>query len=83
MADVSSLPVWFKSNGQTWVAATGRTPYFCVVGESEAAVTAIAVRALDFYVGAADKIDEHNKERGTVSPEYVVQKKVLGRDLAA
>jgi hypothetical protein len=83
VVDVSNLLVWLKTNGETWVAATGRAPYFCFVGESDATVTALAGRALDFYTGAAGKIDDFNKGREAVSPEYVIQRKVLGRDLAA
>ncbi len=83
MIDIANLPVWFKTNGQTWLAATGRAPYFCLVGESEAAVSDLAHRALEFYISAADKIEKFNRRREAVSPDYVVQKKVLGRDLAA
>ena len=83
MVDVSDLPVWLKTNGKSWLAATGRAPYFCFVGEFKSAVAAIAGRALDFYIGTADKIDDFKKGREVVSPDYIVQKKVLGRDLAA
>jgi hypothetical protein len=83
MVDISNLTIWLKTNGQNWVAATGRAPYFCFVAESEAAVEGLATRALQFYIDAADKRDAFNRERKTVSPDYVVQKKVLGRELVA
>lgn len=82
MVDVDTLPIWLKTNGQSWVAATGRAPYFCFVGESESVVSALATRALEFYLSAAAKIEVFNRGREAVSPDYVIQKKVLGRDLA-
>jgi len=82
MADVSDLVIWFRTHGRYWVAATGRAPYFCFVGESEAAVEDIAARALQFYEDVAAERETFSKGRETVSPDYVVQKKVLGRELA-
>jgi hypothetical protein len=83
MADVSNQPIWFGTNGQNWVVASVRAPFFCTVAESERAVEEIATRALRFYIDSVEKRDSFNRRRVTISPEYVVQKKVLGKELAA
>lgn len=83
MTDIANLPIWLKTNGQKWLAATGRAPYFCLVAESEGAIEDLATRALHFYEQAADKLATFERERETVTPDYVVKKRVLGRELAA
>jgi nitrous oxide reductase accessory protein NosL len=83
MTDISNLPIWLKTNGQNWLAATGRAPYFCLVADSESAAEELASRALHFYERAAAKREAFTKERETVTPDYVVKKTVLGRELAA
>ena|ERR1700722_3083245 len=94
MADIDRVPIWLAPIGQIgWVAATGRAPYFCFLGDSEATVSGLAARAREFYISRTSERDlfyGHSighffQERGreVVSPEYAIQKKVLGRDLAA
>ena len=76
MVDVSNLPVWLKTNGENWVAATGRAPYLCFIAESEAAVQEVAARALQFYEDTADEREAFNKERQMETPAEIIARQI-------
>jgi predicted RNase H-like HicB family nuclease len=49
MTEFKDLKISIGNKGSTWIAATGRSPYFCFVAESREAVLAKARGALEFY----------------------------------
>jgi predicted RNase H-like HicB family nuclease len=61
-----------------WVAATGRSPYFCVEADSEAAVKKLAKEAIGFYAGVLKKHDG-----ALPMPKTPFTSKITARELEA
>lgn len=75
MGDLNKLVVHIgQLKSGRWVAATGRSPYFCVEAESEDAVKQLASRALEFY-------DRASQTRA--SAEFSFTSKITARELVA
>ncbi len=65
-----------------WVAATDESPYFCLTGESESAVTEKARAALRFYCRVSI-VHNDGGLRQRHSEKLHSRKRIRARDLAA
>lgn len=79
MRELGDLKVHFGKDGATWLAATGRAPYFCFSGASEAEVLSKVKKALAFYRAANRRSGRTN----CLTTDFNTQKTYSARELVA
>ncbi len=81
LRDLSNLTIYTATDGQSWIAATSSSPFFCLEAGSEREVLELAARALHFHQAAATRAGQ-NQEREKQFPGYTIQNRVSARELA-
>lgn len=80
MADLSKLTVYTATDGQSWIAATASSPFFCLEAESERDALALAARALQFYSASHERFRQMGA--ADLPPRFHVRTRVSARELA-
>jgi hypothetical protein len=74
---------YFLSETQKkWAAATGESPYFCFVADTEEAAFAKAKAALAFYCSVYERAQEFKRERESDTEGFRVDHTVSAKQLA-
>jgi hypothetical protein len=73
--------IYTATDGQSWIAATSSSPFFCLEAESEREALALAARALRFHQSAATRAAQ-NQGHERQFPGYAIQNRVSARELA-
>ncbi len=81
LRDLSDLTIFTATDGQSWIAATSSSPFFCLEAGSEREVLALAARALRFHQSATTRLNQ-NQGRERQFPGYRIQNRVSARELA-
>ncbi len=81
LRDLSNLMIYTATDGESWIAATSSSPFFCLEAGSEREVLELAARALRFHQAAATRAAQ-NQGRERQFPGYRIQNRVSARELA-
>jgi len=81
LRDLSNLMIYTATDGQSWIAATSSSPFFCLEAGSEREVLELAARALRFHQAASARAGQ-NQGRERQFPGYTIQNRVSARELA-
>lgn len=73
--------IYTATDGQSWIAATSSSPFFCLEAESEREVLELAARALRFHQAATTRAGQ-DQGRERQFPGYKIQNRVSARELA-
>lgn len=81
MRDLANLLIYTATDGQSWIAASSSSPFFCLEAGSEREALALAARALRFHQAVAARAAQ-NQGRERQFPGYTIQNRVSARELA-